>query len=241
MSANDHMPWEDDRAAYLLGALDDAEAAAFEGHLAGCERCRAELRWLAPAVDVLPAAVEQLEAPEGLRDRILGGIEADAVRSPDLSRGAARRGSSGGSFWRRLRLPTPAVAGIAATVALAVGLVGGYALGGDDSGNPATVATVPLEATAPAVRAAGDVVRHDDTWTLDVAHIPNLRPGDVYQVWMRKGDQLQPSILFVPSRDGTARIVLPAETGSADEMLVTREPAGGSQEPTSAPLVSATL
>ncbi len=46
---------------------------------------------------------------------------------------------------------------------------------------------------------------------------------------------------FVPSRDGTAKVVLPAETGGADEMLVTREPSGGSQEPTSAPLVSATL
>ena len=41
---------------------------------------------------------------------------------------------------------------------------------------------------------------------------------------MRKGEELQPSVLFVPSRDGTAKVVLPAETGSADEMLVTREP-----------------
>lgn len=240
MSATDHMPWEDDRAAYLLGALDAAEVAAFEDHLAGCDRCRAELRWLAPALDVLPASVEQLEAPEGLRDRILGGIEADTVHSPDLGARAKRR-PAGGSLWSRLRLPAPALAGIAAVLALAVGVAAGYALRGDDSGSSPTVATVPLEPTAPAVRAVGDVVRHDDTWTLDVSHIPNLRPGDVYQVWMRKGDQLQPSILFVPSRDGTARIVLPAETGGADEMLVTREPAGGSQEPTSAPLVSATL
>ena len=71
--------------------------------------------------------------------------------------------------------------------------------------------------------------------------VPELRPGDVYQVWMRNGDQLQPSILFVPSRDGTAQVVLPEQTGDADEMLVTREPSGGSQEPTSTPLVSATL
>ncbi len=51
MSRSEHDPrWEDDRAAYLLGALDDAEAAAFADHLSGCDRCRAELRWLAPAV-----------------------------------------------------------------------------------------------------------------------------------------------------------------------------------------------
>jgi anti-sigma-K factor RskA len=242
------MRWDDDRAAYLLGALDAAETAAFEDHLAGCERCRAELRWLAPAVDVLPAAVEQLEPPPALRGRILGAIEAEGGRAParrSTDRDAAAPSTprdARGSFWDRLRLPAPALAAIAAAVALAIGLAGGYALRGDDAPDSSgTVATVPLEATGPAIRAAGNVVRHDDTWTLDVSHIPSPRPGDVYQVWMRSGDRLQPSILFVPSRDGTARVVLPSETGSADEMLVTREPAGGSQEPTSAPLVSATL
>jgi len=240
VSTTDHMPWEDDRAAYLLGALDDAEVVAFETHLAGCDRCRAELLWLQPAVDVLPASVEQLEPPPELRKRILGGIEADTASPPVLRRDARRRPAST-SFWSRLRLPAPALAGIAAVLALAVGIAGGYALRGDDSDSSGTVATVPLEATAPAVRAAGNVVRHDHTWTLDVSHIPNLRPGDVYQVWMRKGDQLQPSVLFVPSRDGTAKVVLPTQTGAADEMLVTREPSGGSQEPTSAPLVSATI
>ena len=181
------MRWEDERAAYLLGALDGAEATVFEAHLAGCDRCRAELRWLRPAVDVLPASVEQLEPPPELRRRILGAIEADGARPADADPATDRR-AAGSSFWSRLRLPSPVLAGVATALALAVGIAGGYALrGGDDSDDSGTVATVPLEATAPALRAAGDVVRHDDTWTLDVSHIPNLRPGDVYQVWMREG------------------------------------------------------
>ena len=234
MSTTDHMPWEDDRAAYLLGALDDAEVVAFETHLAGCDRCRAELRWLQPAVDVLPASVEQYEPPTELRNRILGAVEADAGPAK-----AAPARTTKPSFWKRIS--PAALSGVAAALALAVGIAGGYALRGD-SDTPQTVATtVPVEPTAPSVRAAANIVRHDDTYTLDVSHIPDLRPGDVYQVWMRDGDQLQPSILFVPSRDGTAKLVLPAQTGAADEMLVTREPSGGSQEPTSAPLVSATL
>lgn len=243
MSAAEHdMRWDDERAVYLLGALDDGERAEFEAHLAGCDRCRAELRWLQPAVDVLPAAVEQQEPPPALRGRILGAVEADSVhpvRPP-----AADRDRAAGSLWSRLRLPAPALAGIAAVLALVVGIAGGYALRGDDtnSDSSGTVATtVPLEATGPAIRAAGNVVRRDDGWVLDVSRIPSLRAGDVYQVWMRKGRQLQPSVLFVPSRDGTARIVLPDQTATADEMLVTREPSGGSQAPTSAPLVSATL
>lgn len=33
----------DDVAAYALGVLDREDAVAFEGHLAGCERCQLEL------------------------------------------------------------------------------------------------------------------------------------------------------------------------------------------------------
>jgi len=229
------MPWEDERAAYLLGALDDPERAEFESHLADCDRCRAELRWLQPAIDVLPASVDQFEPPPALRDKILGAIEGDTIQpAAPRDRSSARK-----PFLSRLT-SRAALTGLATVVALAVGIAGGYALGGD-SDQAATVATVPVEPTAPAIRAAADIVRHDDTWTLDVSHMPELRPGDVYQVWMRSGEQLQPSVLFVLSRDGKAKIVLPKQTGDADEMLVTREPSGGSQEPTSAPLVSATL
>ena len=35
-----HDHWGDATAAYLLGALDETERAAFEEHLAGCPACR---------------------------------------------------------------------------------------------------------------------------------------------------------------------------------------------------------
>lgn len=234
MSVTEHKPWEDERAAYLLDALDDGERDAFETHLSDCDRCRAELRWLQPAVDVLPASVEQFEPPAGLRDRIIGAIEADGGAPVRRDARPARQ-----PFWSRLS-PRAALTGVAAAVALAIGVAGGYALG--DSDEPQNIATtVPVEPTEPSIRATADIVHHDDTYTLAVSHMPELRSGDVYQVWMRAGNELQPSILFVLSRDGTAKVVLPDQTGAADEMLVTREPSGGSQEPTSAPLVSATL
>ena len=71
----------DDLAAYALGALDEREAGAIEDHLDGCERCRERLRWLAPAVDLLPALGRAAHAAAG------------AAREPDGDR--ARRGRSG--------------------------------------------------------------------------------------------------------------------------------------------------
>ena len=58
-------------AGYALNALDADDRQAFENHLAGCERCRAELSALSEAVGPLAFAVEGATPPPGLRGRIL--------------------------------------------------------------------------------------------------------------------------------------------------------------------------
>ena len=69
MNAADHNRWREDLAAYMLGALERDEAAEFERHLEGCERCREEMRWLEPAVQTLPEAVERQEPPRAAARR----------------------------------------------------------------------------------------------------------------------------------------------------------------------------
>ena len=76
---NGHDRWSEELAAYLLGALDPAEVAAFERHAEGCERCRAEARWLAPALQALPESVERVEPPPRLRDRLMAEVRADVA------------------------------------------------------------------------------------------------------------------------------------------------------------------
>ena len=51
---DDHTTYRDEVGAYLLGALSDAERAAFEGHLVDCQDCRNEVERLRPAADMLP-------------------------------------------------------------------------------------------------------------------------------------------------------------------------------------------
>ena len=78
MSEREHESRRDEIAAYLLGALEPEEAASLERHLAtGCVECRAELRWLEPAVQLLPEAVERVEPPRELRARILAEASSD--------------------------------------------------------------------------------------------------------------------------------------------------------------------
>ena len=58
------------------------EAARSRAHLAGCEPCRDYLRWLQPAVDVLPASVAQLEPPPRLGERLMATVRAEAAQAP---------------------------------------------------------------------------------------------------------------------------------------------------------------
>ena len=52
MSDQEH-PWREDLGAYLLGALEAAEAERMRLHLQECEACRAEYAELAPVVGLL--------------------------------------------------------------------------------------------------------------------------------------------------------------------------------------------
>ncbi len=45
---------------------------------AQCDACRIELRWLEPAVDLLPRSIEQLEPPDALRGRLMATVRAEA-------------------------------------------------------------------------------------------------------------------------------------------------------------------
>jgi anti-sigma-K factor RskA len=74
-----------------------------------------------------------------------------------------------------------------------------------------------------------------------MSNLPALPADDVYEVWVERDGAFQPSSLFVPRRDRTAEAAVPEELDDADAVLVTREPRGGSRQPTSPPLLRADL
>jgi anti-sigma-K factor RskA len=215
-----HDRWSDEVSAYALGALSPAEAREVEAHLAECERCRTELRWLEPAVDVLGASVTQLTPPPALRERLVAETAADARED---GRAAARTG------WRRFwpSWATRPVTALAATALLAAG-VAGYALRGDEGGDP----------PAPAPQMA--LERQGDSGTLRVTNLPEPDAG-VYQVWIQHGDEVSPSSSFVTDAEGDATTRIPADLSRADAVLVTHEPSAHMRQPSGEPLVQTAL
>ena len=225
MNEQDHLRFEEDLAAYMLDALPGDEARRFERHLDGCPRCQERARWLQPSLEMLPAAVEQVEPPPELRERLMATVRAEADAAVRPQRSARRRS------WRDLlSIPRPALA--LGAVLLALVAAGGYALGtGGDGGD----ATVTARGKAPA-GATAVVERTGDTGILRVSGLPQHTDG-IYEVWIARGNKVEPSTLFQVHKDGSGAAAIPHGLEDADQVMVTLEPPGGSQKPTRAPII----
>ncbi len=222
--------WRDEVAAYALGALDETEARQLEAHMDGCERCRSELRWLTPAVALLPESAERAEPSRRVRDSVMAEVRADARRE-QARRAAARGGWLGrihvGSFgWRPL-------AGLAA-LALAVVAIGGYEIGSSDPGAGGTAP--PLKLTDAGV--AAEMISEGDGGTLKLANVKQLPSDRVLEAWVQRDGEIEAvPALFVPDREGQASTRI-ADMDGVEIVMVTSEPDGGSEAPTSDPILT---
>jgi anti-sigma-K factor RskA len=223
MSAADHNRWSEDLAAYLLGALQADEAADFERHLGGCERCQQEMRWLEPAVHTLPEAIERQEPPRRLRENLMGEVRADA-------REHARVAEARPSRPRRRRWLLKPAMGFAVLALLVAGVVG-YEVGKDGDGSGGG-STIEREVDGIAVT----MVQEDDGGTLQLANLHQPPPGKVLEAWvLREGNVESVQPLFVPDRKGQAEATI-ADMSGVEEVMVTEEPQGGSETPTGEPI-----
>lgn len=216
MTTSDHTRWGDDLAAYMLGALDPREAAEFERHLEGCERCQEELRWLEPAVHSLPEAIERQEPPRQLRETLMAEVREDARRETQAAPAKPRR------RW----LLKPAM-GFAVLALLVAGVVG-YEVGkdGDDGGDPPV--TLEDQINGMTVK----MIQEGDGGKLELTGVPQLPPGKVLEAWVeREGEVEAVPALIVPDRHGHAETTI-ADMSGVETLMVTEEPTGGSETPT---------
>ncbi|MBI3784333.1 MAG: cupin domain-containing protein [Deltaproteobacteria bacterium] len=88
MNKPDHSPDQiHERAAlYVLGAMDNAEAADFAAHLAqGCQLCADEVAAFARVAGELPYSVDPRAPQKTLRQRVLSRISVEATSNPSAT------------------------------------------------------------------------------------------------------------------------------------------------------------
>jgi anti-sigma-K factor RskA len=166
-----------DMAGYVLGGLTPAEAQRFEGHLAGCVACRAEVAELEGLPGLLQAAAE--EPPAELRGRTLAAVAAARVKASEARASPSTRGAVLDrirAVWRR-----PVV--VVATVVL-VAVLGISTLAGRDTGRAPV--TVPLAAVAGERGSGEATIRRSAEGLaikLSVRGLAPNRPGTYYECW----------------------------------------------------------
>jgi anti-sigma-K factor RskA len=225
-----------DAAPYVLGALADADADSYREHLAECSSCRAEVAELQSVVDTLPASVPAIRAPEALRERVLATVRSEAellkaAQSP-AGQAPARAGRR-----RSLRVSLlGAGLAIAATAALAVAITVGLS-----SGTAVRVRTAQIAPNIPGAHAS--LRLKGGHAELVVSGMPQPPVGDIYEVWLaRSASSVQPTdALFGVTNGGSGSVNVPGDLHGIQLVMVTREPRGGSPQPTSPPLLRVTL
>jgi anti-sigma-K factor RskA len=119
----DHEELRSDCGLYVLGALRGGERTRFEEHLVTCMECRELVQSLSTVADALPYAVPLVDAPAGLRARIVAA--ASRARAPRLA--VPPDGTAGHRTVRRLT-------SIAGWIAAAAGLLVAVAIGARAAG-----------------------------------------------------------------------------------------------------------
>jgi anti-sigma-K factor RskA len=234
---SEHDRHQENVGAYLLGALEPHEQSAFEGHLASCPDCRADVEQLRMAADALPRSVEPFAPPPSLKRSLMEAVREDVKpqRRPLAERlGLARLGSAFAGA-------RPALAIGLAAVLLIAGIGVGTQLGGDDGGHKVIAGVVDRSRVPQATATITIPESKDGPAQLRVTGMPAPKPGQVYEIWLKRGDQLQPGPLFNTDANGTGAGAIPDDLEGVSAVLVTRESTGGAKTPSEAPIISARL
>jgi len=234
----EHERWADAAGAYVLRAMPEDELREFEAHLADCPDCQAEVDELRPAAEALPVSAMPVSPPPALKARIMVEVEREAELLRAAGSGADRPPVAAKPRGRRSWLSGWRLAPVAAALLAAGALagVGVATLAGEDART--LTATVDRE-QAPDTSAELRVT--DGEAMLTAERLPAPPSGRVYQVWLMRRGESDPeptSTLFMPRRDGSAVAAVPGDVSGYEAVLVTDEPAGGSEAPTRMPVLS---
>lgn len=227
-----------DAAAYVLGALQDAELASFREHMDGCAHCRAQVAELQTVADELPMSVPAAAAPASLRGRILASVRSEAELLNAAGPAADEPVKSARPWYRRndfvLGAGAAAAAGLAALIAVLI------AVGSSSHG---AVTTIPGKGIGVARTAEVSLKRGNGRAELVVAHMPPPALGRIYEVWLVHGRAAPKATnaLFSVTSGGSGEVDVPNSLHGVDEVLVTSEPAGGSLHPTRPPVIAVPL
>jgi anti-sigma-K factor RskA len=224
---------------YAVDAVDGTERDRFERHLGHCPSCEQEVRGLQETTTQLALAVTR-DPPPGLKAAVL----TEAARTRQHVASSARHAAPARAPRTRLALGFAAVA-TAAAVVLAVVL--GLQRSELDNAR-SQQRDIAQVLNAPGARLMTGRTSVGGTATVVVAGslhkliftstgLPALTNAQVYQLWLIGPAGAKSAGLLPAASQGKTAPVLASGLVPGDQVGVTVEPAGGTSQPTTTPIV----
>jgi anti-sigma-K factor RskA len=235
-----HERFDEVKDAYVLGALPEQERRELEEYLAAHPERQAEIDELGNVASLLALSPPEQEPSPELRRSIMAVVEAQ--RPPARTR-SWLAGVKELLSVRNLALGAAAllVIGLFSWNMLLQGQVKdlqGQVASLQDSQQSRMVA---LAGTGAAQRAEAEVILLKDHKAVLMAEdMPRVPENKTYQIWVIEDDVPQPSGLFEADGDTVAAVV-EKPLDEDDVIAITIEPNGGSQQPTTDPMLTAKL
>ena len=234
---------------YALDALEaGSEHDRFTRHLSRCQSCAAEVKGFREVATAMAFAAAA-EPPAELRDRVLTAAARTRQLPPEVRTHARPRRARGSVPW------VPWLSGVVATASIVVAVLFGFAQAHTrDELNQlkAENQAISLLLSAPQAKLLTHTVTNGGVATVVLAAdrhelavvttgLPALPSGQVYQLWLIGKPKTVSAGLLPPAKNGQTPAVLATGVVKGDTLGLTVEPAGGSAQPTTTPILALPL
>lgn len=220
-------------AAYAIGAVPEDEIPAIRAHVMSCDECFAEAESYAASLAVMADLVEPVALPKGFEDRVLAEIRQSG--QTEAADRATRRAPKPARRWLVSGLAT-ALAAVAAVAVISLVQVVNVQNQYRD-----VVAALVDDSNALTLRgpggAQGAIASTGDGSILVALELGEAPAGSDYQLWLMRDGVPEPADTFDADED----VVIVESSRSLegfDGAAVTVEPEGGSEQPTTDPVLS---
>jgi anti-sigma-K factor RskA len=226
-------------APYVLGAVSTEEERTVRTHILSCEECLREAEGFSGAASALALAVEEAPVPAGFAEAVVAKVQSERPSTEGASVTKV-------DWWFRWR---KAVAGVAAVSVLATVLLASAFLAQRAEVQRYESAVPPLVhgegmRLAGAGGAVARMVPTADGATLFATGLDEAPDRHTYQLWLMECAEPEVIETCEPTSAGTFDVaggIAVLETGASlegyDRAAVTVEPDGGSEGPTTLPVI----
>ncbi len=226
--------------AYALDALSDGERVSYENYLHTSEEARTEAASLSDTAVMLGLATEPVTPPASLRAGILARVATTPQPPPGAASARAQR--------RWYARPAGFLVAAAAVIAIVAGAIVVGQVNTTTQQQTQAMSVARISAAADSQHATSAVTGGGTAtliWSsrlersaVVMSGLPALSAGTTYELWYIAGTRVSPAGAFVPAADGSIARVLAGSMPDGATVGMTVEPAGGSAQPTTTPVVA---